>query len=140
MPDYRTMIQQLADAYNNRDPDAFAAVFDPECDWHPVLTRTEDDPGYHGHSGIRRWIDDVDEMYEYVKFDVHFDDLRDVGDRLLVGGRLHARGRESGADFTIDVGWVVEPRGEKFHRGRGYPTYDEARRAVEVSASQTIDR
>jgi ketosteroid isomerase-like protein len=135
MPDYKKMFQQLADAYNSRDPDAFVAVFHPECDWHPVLTRTENDPGYHGHSGIRRWFEDVDEMYDYVKFEVYFDGFRQVGDLLLVGGQLHARGRESGAEFISDVGWVIEPRGEKFHRGIGYVTYEEARRAAEDAAT-----
>jgi hypothetical protein len=51
MPDYKTMFEQLADAYNRRDPDAFVAPFHPDCEWHPVLARPEGDPGYHGHSG-----------------------------------------------------------------------------------------
>ncbi len=135
MPDYKKMLQQLADAYNNRDPDAFVAPFHSECDWHPVLTRTENDPGYHGHSGIRRWFEDVDEMYEYAEFHVYFDDLRQVGDRLLVRGRMNAKGRASGAEITTDVGWVIEPRGERFQSAWGYATYEDARRAAEEAAA-----
>jgi hypothetical protein len=74
-------------------------------------------------------------MYEYVEFEVYFDDLRQVGDRLLVGGRLHAKGRGSGAEITSDVGWVIEPRGEKFQRGFGYLSYDDARRAAEQASA-----
>ena len=144
MADYKKMLQQLADAYNRGDPDAFAAVFHPECDWHPVLTRAENDPGYHGHRGIRRWFEDVDEMFEYVDLEVYFDDLRQVGDRLLIQGRLHAKGRESGAEVTSDVGWVAEPRGEKFLRVWGYVSYEDARRAAEEATieggARTSDR
>jgi hypothetical protein len=120
MPDYKKMLEQLADAYNNRDPDAFAAHWNSDCEWHPVLTRTENDPGYDGHGGIRRWFEDVDEMYEYVEFEVYFDELRQVGDRLLARGRMTAKGRGSGAEITSDVGWVIEPKADKFQRAWGY--------------------
>jgi ketosteroid isomerase-like protein len=135
MPDLRKILEQVADAYNRRDPDGFAAAFDPECDWHPVLTRAENDPGYHGHSGIRRWFEDVDEMFDYVDFEVYFDDLRQVDDRVLIRGRLHAKGRESGAEVTSDVGWLGELRGEKFLRVRGYASYEDARRAAEEAST-----
>jgi hypothetical protein len=51
----------------------------------PRSRRPEGDPGYYGYSGIRRWFEDVNEMYEYVEFHVDFDDLRQVGDRLWSG-------------------------------------------------------
>jgi hypothetical protein len=135
MPDYKKMLEQLADAYNNRDPDAFAAHWNSDCEWHPVLTRTENDPGYDGHGGIRRWFEDVDEMYEYVEFEVYFDELRQVGDRLLARGRMTAKGRGSGAEITSDVGWVIEPKADKFQRAWGYMSYDDARRAAEEAAA-----
>jgi ketosteroid isomerase-like protein len=135
MPDLRKMFEQLADAYNHRDPDAFAAHWNPDCEWHPVLARPEGDPGYYGHSGIRRWFEDVNEMYEYVEFHVDFDDLRQVGDRLLVRGRMKAKGRGSGAEVTSDVGWVLELRGERFQRARGYISYEDARHAAEEAAA-----
>ena len=129
------MLQQLADAYNDRDPDAWVAIWHPDCEWHPVLTRSEGHPGYHGHSGMRRWFEEVNEMYEYAELDVYFDELRLVGDRLLVRGRLHAKGRGSGAEVTSDVGWVLETRGEKFRRAWGYISYEDARRAAEEAAT-----
>ncbi len=104
MPDFKNMLQQLADAYNDRDPDAFAAHWNSDCEWHPVLARPEGDPGYYGHNGIRSWFEDVNEMYEYVKFHVYFDQLREVGDRLLIRGRMNARGRGSGAEVTSGRG------------------------------------
>jgi hypothetical protein len=57
-----------------------------------------------------------------------------VGNRLLVLGQMTATGRGSGADVTSEVGWVVEPRGEKFQRGWAYTSHAEAERNAEEAA------
>jgi hypothetical protein len=130
---YREMVEVLRDAYNARDPDAFAAVWNPDCEWHPFLTaRVEGDPGYHGPNGIRAWFEDVDEMFS--EMHVELDRLREVGDRLLVLGETTAKGRGGGAAVSSEVGWVVEPRGEKFQRGWAYMSHEEAQRAAEEAA------
>ena len=130
---YGDLLEQLRDSYNDRDPDAFAAAWNPDCEWHPFLTaRVEGDPGYHGHNGIRAWFEDVDEMFSEI--DVKLEQFREVGDRLLVLGQMKATGRASGAEVTCEVGWVVEPRGEKFQRGWAYMTHQEAKRAAEEAA------
>jgi hypothetical protein len=65
--DYQPLLERLRDAYNARDAEAFAAVWNPDCEWHPFLTaRVEGDPGYHGHNGIRAWFEDVDEMFSEI--------------------------------------------------------------------------
>jgi hypothetical protein len=49
MPDYRTLLEQLRDAYNDRDPEAWVAVWNSDCELHPFLTaREEGDPGWVG--------------------------------------------------------------------------------------------
>jgi ketosteroid isomerase-like protein len=127
---YGELLEQLRDSYNDRDPDAFAAAWNPDCEWHPFLTaRVEGDPGYHGHNGIRAWFEDVDEMF--TEIDVELEQFREVGDRLLVLGQMKAKGRGSGAEVTSEVGWVVEPRGERFQRGWAYMSHQEAERAAE---------
>jgi hypothetical protein len=107
----------------------------PTASGTPSSLAPEGDPGYYGHSGIRRWFEDVNEMYEYVEFHVDFDDLRQFGDRLLVPGRMKAKGRASSAEVTSDVGWVLELRGEKFQRAWGYISNEDARRAAEEPAA-----
>jgi ketosteroid isomerase-like protein len=130
---YREMVEVLRDAYNARDPDAFAAVWNPDCEWHPFLTaRVEGDPGYHGHNGIRAWFEDVDEMFS--EMHVELERYREVGDRLLVLGEMNAKGSGSGDAVSSEVGWVVEPRGEKFQRGWAYMSHEEAQRAAEEAA------
>jgi ketosteroid isomerase-like protein len=129
MADYQAMLEQLRDSYNRRDPDAWVAVWNPDCEWHPFLTaRVEGDPGYHGHNGMRAWFEDVDEMFEEML--VELDQYREVGERLLVLGHMTAQGRGSGAPVSTEVGWVVEPKGERFQRGWAYTDHEEAERAA----------
>jgi ketosteroid isomerase-like protein len=130
---YRKLLEGARDAYNRRDPDAFAALWNPDCEWHPFLTaRVEGDPGYHGHNGLRAWFEDVDEMFS--EMHVELERYREVGDRLLVLGEMTAVASGSGAPVKSDVAWVVEPRGEKLQRGWSYQSHEEAERAAEDAA------
>jgi ketosteroid isomerase-like protein len=134
MADYEALLEQLRNAYNHRDPDAWVAIWNPNCEWHPFLTaRVEGDPGYHGHNGIRTWFEDVDEMFSEIH--VELGNFRQVGDRLLVLGQMTATRRGSGAEVSSEVGWVVEPRGGKFQRGWAYTTHAEAEQAATEAAS-----
>jgi ketosteroid isomerase-like protein len=131
MADYREMLEQLRDAYNDRDPDAFVALWNPDCEWHPFLTaRVEGDPGYHGHNGLRAWFEDVDEMFEETH--VQLDQFRQTENRILVLGKMTARGRGSGGEVSSEVGWVVEPKGERFQRGWAFTSHEEAERAAKT--------
>jgi ketosteroid isomerase-like protein len=131
MPDYRTLVEQSRDAYNDRDPEAWVAVWNADSEWHPFLTaREEGDPGYHGHNGIRAWFEDVDEMFSEIR--VELDQLREIGDKLLVLGRMTAKRRGSGGEVESDVGWVFEPKGERLQRGWAYGSHEQAERAAKA--------
>jgi ketosteroid isomerase-like protein len=128
MPDYWKMLEQLRDAYNDRDPDAWIAVWNRNAEWHPFLTAREElGTGYHGHNGMRAWFEDVDEMFEGVH--VELDQFREIGERLLVLGRMRAS-RRGGPEVENDLGWVVEPKGEGFQRGWAYDSHEQAERAA----------
>ena len=134
MPDYMTLLEQLRDAYNGRDAEAWCEVWVADCEWHPFLTaREEGDPGYHGHNGMRAWFEDVDEMFERIQ--VELEQFRRIGDRLLVLGRMTARRRGADAEVTSEVGWVVEARDEGFHRGWAYDSHEAAERAAKEMGS-----
>jgi ketosteroid isomerase-like protein len=134
MADYRTQLEQLRDAYNDRDPDGWVAVWHSDAEWHPFLSaREEGGLGYHGHNGMRAWFEDVDEMLEESR--VELDQVREVGNRLLVLGRMTARRRGTGEAVDREVGWVVEPSGERFQRGWSYDSHEEAERQAKAAAS-----
>lgn len=131
--DYRRMLEQVRDAYNARDPDAWLKLWSIDCEWHPFLTaRVEGDPGYHGHNGMRAWFEDTDEMF--TEPHVEIEQFREVRGRLLVLGRMTAKGRGSGTELSSEVAWVVEPRGERFQRGWAYDSHKEAEREAEELA------
>jgi ketosteroid isomerase-like protein len=128
-PLYRRLAREAIEAYNRRDPEAFAAIWTPNCEWHPFLTaRVEGDPGYHGHNGLRAWFEDVDEMFEEWHGDL--DDVRDVRGRLVGLGHLKARGRGGGAQVSTEVAWVLEVEGELIRRGWAYTNHEDALRAA----------
>jgi ketosteroid isomerase-like protein len=123
------LAKQAIDAYNSRDADAFAAIWLPNCEWHPFFTaRVEGDPGYHGHNGLRAWFEDVDEMFSETSGEL--DDVRDIQGRLVGLGHLTARGRDSGTEVKSEVAWVLEVEGEKVRRGWAYTSHDDALRAA----------
>jgi hypothetical protein len=127
---YRDLAQRCIDAYNRRDPDAFAAVWRTDCEWHPFLTaRVEGDLGYHGHNGLRAWFEDVDEMYE----DAHgeLEDVRVAGGRIVGLGHMSARGRGGGDQLRTEVGWVLEVSGDLISRGWAYMSHAEALTAAD---------
>jgi ketosteroid isomerase-like protein len=134
MPDYQQPLEQLRDAYNDRDPDAWVAVWTADAEWHPFLTaREEGDPGYHGHNGMRAWFEDVGEILE--ESHVELDQFREIGDRLLVLGRMTAMKRGGGEQVESDVAWVIEPKGERFQRGWAYDSHEDAERAAKSAGS-----
>ncbi len=135
MADYQPLLERLRDAYNARDADAFAAVWNPDCEWHPFLTaRVEGDPGYHGHNGIRAWFEDVDEMFS----------------EIARRARSVPRDRRSTARPRADDCYRARQRrgGEQrgrlgrssraasgFQRGWAYTSHAEAERAARAAAS-----
>jgi ketosteroid isomerase-like protein len=129
---YRELLAGSAEAFNARDPEAWLELWNLDCEWHPFLTaREEGDFGYHGQNGIRAWFEDVDEMFSRIH--VELDQFREIGDRLVVLGKMEATRRVGGEQSRSDVGWVVEPRGEKLQRGWAYSSHEEAIREAEAA-------
>jgi ketosteroid isomerase-like protein len=129
---YRKLLEDARDTFNSRDADAWVALWNPDCEWHPFLTaRVEGDPGYHGHNGMRAWFEDVDEMFSQIHVDLN--QFREIGDRVLVLGRMTATPRAGGAEVDTEVGWVVEPRGDLLQRGWSYTSHDQALREAELA-------
>jgi uncharacterized protein len=98
------------EAYNRRDIEAFLAAFDPTVEIHPLTLAMFGREGtvYRGHEGIRQFLRDVDEVLPGIKVEPL--EFRDLGERVVATGRLHARGRASGAEVESPIGWLVEFR------------------------------
>jgi ketosteroid isomerase-like protein len=122
--------RRALDAYNRRDIDAFMERFDATVETHPLNLAmfAREATVYHGHDGIREFIRDVDEALSETQVEVL--EVRDLGERVVAGGRLHARGRASGAEIESPIGWVVDFASGKVVRMRDYPDFTGALEAA----------
>jgi ketosteroid isomerase-like protein len=121
------------EAYNRRDVDAFLAAFDPRVEIHPLTLAMFGREGtvYRGHEGIRQFIRDVDEVLPGIQVEPL--EFRDLGERIVATGRLHARGRASGAEVESPIGWLVEFRDGRVIRMTDFLDPKEALEAAGLS-------
>ena len=98
-------VERLYGAFNRRDMAAMLDLIDPEVEWVPVLAVLEGDV-YRGHEGFRSWVEALDPDWE--TFEVDYEELRDLGDRVLAFGHWRGRGRASGVEFGQPATWLYE--------------------------------
>ena len=117
---------RVTDAFNRHDPEAMVALCDPKCEWLPAIeAEVEGEPVvYLGHDGLRQYFKDVAESFEEYRFDVS--ECRDLGTRVLLLGRLSARGRGSGVELASDLAALFHVRDGKVTRFVAYWDRDRA--------------
>ena len=109
------VFQRGTEAINRGDLD-IAAFVHPEAVFEPRRSSTEG--AFVGHEGMRRFIEDTEEMFEV--FQVSYTDVRDLGDRLLAIGSIRMRARVSGVEADVPTAVVVEFRDGLLWRFRDY--------------------
>ena len=124
---------RVTDAFNRHDPEAMVSLWDPKCEWLPAIeAEVEGEPVvYRGHDGFRQYVKDAAEFFEDYRFDVS--EYRDLGARVLLLGRLSARGRGSGMELAFDAAAICEWRDSKCVRIVGYREHADALEAVGIS-------
>ena len=125
--------ERMVDAGNRRDVDGvFAEIVTPDFEWWPALTRAlEGGSVYRGREGVERFAADTSENWEELQTLVV--EIRDLGDRVLVLGRLQRRGKGSGAPVDAQMASVYDFRGGKICRVRVYLDRAEGLRAAGLS-------
>ena len=83
---------------------------------------------FHGLEGLEVFYAHTQETWEHVR--VVGDDFRDLGNRVLMLGRLEGRGMGSGVPVRAFLALIFDLRGDKVSRVRGYLDRDEALQAV----------
>ena len=87
---------------------------------------------YVGAAGIREYFRDMAEIWESIEFVP--EEIRDLGDRLLVIFRQRARGRGSGVDVENRAACTYRLRDGVLIELRSYPEVAEAAAAAGVDA------
>ena len=124
-------VQRAVAAWNADDLDAFLAELDDDVEWQPAI-----EPGlegkattYRGHDGARQiWTQDRGEAWE--RLVNRPQELRDLGDSVLVLGHLDLTARTTGIEFRQEVGEVFDLEDGKIVRVRDFLTHAEALEAA----------
>jgi ketosteroid isomerase-like protein len=114
-------------AFAERDVERVLELIDPEVEFSAMTSdyagRTEP---YRGHEGIRQYFRDVAEVWDDLRLTPR--DYREVGDSILVTGRVNARSHSRIVDGS--TGWIFRVRGGRMVYGRVYPSAADAERAA----------
>jgi ketosteroid isomerase-like protein len=97
------IVRAAIDAWNRGDFDAWIGAWDEQADFYPLRAQLEGDV-YRGHDGLRRFVAEIAEEWEQVRFKV--DEIRGAGEQVVALGRLRARGRGSGVERDIPLALV----------------------------------
>jgi uncharacterized protein len=120
--------RELMDALSQRDLPRMIALTDPEVEWHSFFAELGEGGVYRGHDGARRYVRDLNDAWEIVRADV--DGGLGAGDVVLLVGRIHYRGKGSGAENEDPAGWMLKFRQGKVVRFRAFR---EPERALETA-------
>jgi ketosteroid isomerase-like protein len=104
------IVRAAFDAWNRGDHDTLLGLWDEEAEFYPLRAQLEG-RAYHGRDGLRRFIVELAEDWEEVRFEV--DEVREAGGQLVGFGRFRARGKASGIELNVPLGLVGVVRDKK---------------------------
>ena len=126
------LAKRAVDAFNRRDVDTlFAELATPDFEWFPALTMALEGGGYRGREGVEKFAADTRENWEELQ--ALPEEFRDLGDRVLVLGRMQGRGKGSGAQVDAPITDIYDFRGGRISRLRVYLDRAEGLRAAGLS-------
>jgi ketosteroid isomerase-like protein len=120
-------VRGLANAINQRDPEAAVAVCDPGVEFLSVLAVSG--RAYIGHAGIREYFDDISSAWKEWRVEVHQVAAARDG-RVAIVMTMHMRGKESGATLAERTGHIWTLRKGKLLRNQPFREPEEALREV----------
>jgi ketosteroid isomerase-like protein len=111
-------VRRSLDAYEAGDIESMLSFVDPNGELYSAIIGGAEGKVYRGHAGFRSWFAETKVAFEALSTDLT--EFRDLGDRVLGFGRVHAKGRESGVELDSATGWLFTLRDGKIIRAEGY--------------------
>jgi ketosteroid isomerase-like protein len=115
-------------AYMRGDIEETLVYVHPEGELHSAIIGGAEGAVYRGHDGFRRWHAETQVTFEELRTELT--EYRDLGDRVVALGHIHARGRESGLELDSGTGWIFTLREGKVVKAEGFLNPDEALEAA----------
>ena len=117
------------EAWNAGDRERLAGMLAPEAEIRTMRAELERHP-YIGAEGFHQALKDFDEDWEYVRFEPT--EVQERGDFVAVELRLHSKGKASGVELDVPIGWLWEFRGDRIVRLQSYSEPSDALRAAGI--------
>ncbi len=118
------LVRRAYEAFNRQDYETWLRDFvDPEVEFKEIAL-TLDSATYHGHAGVRAWMEIGQEAFAGVWFEVEKMTVR--GDAVVTTIWAHGRGAGSGAEFRTRIAHAMRLRNGKAVFIASYPSEREA--------------
>jgi ketosteroid isomerase-like protein len=124
-------LQRAQEAWNAEDLDGWLAELDPEAEWHTALEQALEGRGstYRGHDGLRKaWDEYRSEAWGGLMNQIQ--EIRDLGESVLILGHLDVAGRTTGIESNQEFGQLVTFRDGKILRSEDFLSHAEALEAA----------
>ena len=120
-------VQRAFEAWNADDLDACLAELDPEVEWHPSIEPALEggETSFRGFDGARKAWDDY-RGGAWERLTIQIQEIRDLGESVLVLGHIDLTGRTTGMEFREEVGSLMTFRGGKILRSQDFRSHAEA--------------
>ena len=99
------LAHEVFEALGTRDADRLIALSDPRVEWYSFFALAEGGV-YRGHAGAQRYMSDLRDAWEVGRAEV--DDALEVGDVVVLVGRIRYRGKGSGVEGAAPAGWMLK--------------------------------
>ena len=121
------IVRALFDAFARRDLARVEQLISEEMEFHAVTAEVAGRDGpYRGHAGMELYFSDVEQAWEEIKLTPT--DFEEIGDVILVTGRVWARG--SGRVVDSSTGWLFKVREGQLVWARVFESATEAAAAA----------
>lgn len=100
--------QNLFAIWNTRDFEALIPFVTEDIEWVPATMAAVEGNSFNGINGLRRFFDEWDKTW--AKWEVEPSDIREMGDHVLIIGRVKGEGRASGLELDQPVAYLFEFR------------------------------
>jgi ketosteroid isomerase-like protein len=122
------LVSRAFGAFNRRDEAELLYLCHPDIEWIPMRPSLQGRV-YRGHDGVREALADVGTEFEELRNDPRR--WLEVGERIVVAGRIVAKERLGGLRIDIPGAWLCEVREGKVAYVRAFPGEEAALSAAQ---------
>jgi ketosteroid isomerase-like protein len=115
-------------AINRFDVDAALPYVNPEVVVESAIVSSAEGNVYRGEAGLRRWAADVRAAFDELRSTPEA--WQDLGDRVMMLGHAHARGRESGVTIDSEIAFLFTLRDGRIVHAKGFLNHAKALQAA----------